>query len=315
MPVRWGIMGTATIADSVQQAMADAPSAEPVAIASRTVEKARAWADERGMPKAYGSYAELLTDDEIDAVYIPLPTTMHIEWVVKAAEAGKHILVEKPVGTNEAEVATMTAACAKAGVHFMDNVMFMHNERLAAIAEAIPAIGDVRRVTACAGFMAAQEFLEGDTRDIRTQASADPLGCLGDVGWYNIRTIMFAKGWALPTYVTAHALDVNEEGVVLTMAGILGYEDSIATFDCGFDAPRAQLAEIVGTKATISWCVHEHPPCAFALPRSVHPSIHPSIHPSGACVALCFALCGMATVSECLTEQRSIAQPAVVSLR
>ena len=115
MPVRWGIMGTATIADSVQQAMADAPSAEPVAIASRTVEKARAWADERGMPKAYGSYAELLTDDEIDAVYIPLPTTMHIEWVVKAAEAGKHILVEKPVGTNEAEVATMTAACAKAG--------------------------------------------------------------------------------------------------------------------------------------------------------------------------------------------------------
>ena len=162
-------------------------------------------------------------------------------------------LVEKPVGISEAEVAVMTAACAKNGVHFMDNVMFMHNERLAAIAEAIPTIGQVRRVTACAGFLAASEFLSGDTRDIRTQASADPLGCLGDVGWYNIRTIMFANGWEMPKYVSAHALDVNEEGVVLTMAGILGYDHSIATFDIGFDAPRAQLAEIVGTKATISW--------------------------------------------------------------
>jgi predicted dehydrogenase len=256
MPVvRWGIMGTATIADSVQQAMRDAPSAEPVAIASRSLEKAKTWGDERGIPKAYGSYGELLADDEIDAVYIPLPTTMHLEWVVKAAEAGKHVLVEKPVGVSEAEVDKMTAACAKAGVHFMDNVMFMHNKRLAAIADVLPEIGDVRRVTACAGFLAAEAFLKGDTRDIRTQASADPLGALGDVGWYNIRTIMFAKNWALPTYVTAHALDVNEEGVVLTMAGILGYEDSIATFDVGFDAPRAQLAEIVGTKATISWSV------------------------------------------------------------
>ena len=175
---------------------------------------------------------------------------MHLEWVVKAAEAGKHILVEKPVGVSEAEVAVMTAACEKNGVHFMDNVMFMHNERLAAIAEVLPTIGQVRRVTACAGFLAASEFLTGDTRDIRTQASADPLGCLGDVGWYNIRTIMFGNGWEMPKYVSAHALDVNEEGVVLTMAGILGYENSIATFDCGFDAPRAQLAEIVGTNSS-----------------------------------------------------------------
>ena len=85
------------------------------------------------------------------------------------------------------------------------------------------------------------------------QADADPLGCLGDVGWYNLRTIMFANGWELPTYVSAHALDVNDEGVPLTMAGVVGYESSISTFDIGFDAPRAQLAEIVGKKATISW--------------------------------------------------------------
>ena len=72
------------------------------------------------------------------------------------------------------------------------------------------------------------------------QADADPLGCLGDVGWYNLRTIMFANGWELPTYVSAHALDVNDEGVPLTMAGVVGYESSISTFDIGFDAPRAK---------------------------------------------------------------------------
>ena len=199
-------------------------------------------ADERGIPTAYGSYAELLSDPNIDAVYIPLPTTLHLEWVVNAANAGKHVLVEKPVGLCEADVQTMTDACAAAGVHFMDNVMFMHNERLAAIEAILPQLGQVRRVTACAGFKAGDSFLEGEGRDIRTQASADPLGCLGDVGWYNIRTIMFGNNWELPRYVTAHALESNEEGVVLSMAGVLGYENSIATFDCGFDAPRAQVS-------------------------------------------------------------------------
>eukprot|EP01050_Picozoa_sp_SAG11_P006171 SAG11_NODE_468_length_9209_cov_21.950604_3_plen_107_part_00 len=97
--------------------------------------------------------------------------------------------------------------------------MFMHNERLAAIDAVLPTVGQVRRVTACAGFKAAEQFLVGDSRDIRTKASADPLGCLGDVGWYNIRTIMFGNGWTMPEYVTAHALEVNEEGVCLSMAG------------------------------------------------------------------------------------------------
>lgn len=177
--VRWGIMGTARIADAVHKAMVTAPSAEPVAVASRSKKKAQAWADERGIAAAYGSYAELLADPSIDAVYIPLPTTMHLEWVTKAAAAGKHVLVEKPVGLSEADVQTMTDACAEAGVHFMDNVMFMHNERLQAIEAVLPRLGQVRRVTACAGFKAGDDFLAGEGRDIRTQASADPLGCLG----------------------------------------------------------------------------------------------------------------------------------------
>eukprot|EP01050_Picozoa_sp_SAG11_P006170 SAG11_NODE_468_length_9209_cov_21.950604_2_plen_175_part_00 len=116
MPVKWGIMGTASIAGSVFEAMKTAPSAECVAIASRTDKKAATWAAERGIPKSYGSYAALLADAEIDAVYIPLPTTLHLEWVVKAAEAGKHVLVEKPVGVCEADVRTMTNALSSRNV-------------------------------------------------------------------------------------------------------------------------------------------------------------------------------------------------------
>ena len=84
----------------------------------------------------------------------------------------------------------------------------------------LPQLGEVRRVTAVAGFKAGEAFLSGDQRDIRTQASADPLGCLGDVGWYNIRAIMFANGWELPKHVIAHALEVNEQGVPIAMAGM-----------------------------------------------------------------------------------------------
>jgi predicted dehydrogenase len=252
-PVRWGIMGTARIADSVHQAMVAAPAAQCVAVASRTQDKAAAWAEQRGIPSAYGSYAELLGDANVDAVYIPLPTTLHLEWVTKAALAKKHVLVEKPVGLSEREVQRMVEACRANGVQFMDNVMFMHNERLAAMAKVLSQLGEVRRVTAVAGFKAGEAFLSGDQRDIRTQASADPLGCLGDVGWYNIRAIMFANGWELPKHVIAHALEVNEQGVVLAMAGMLIFDRCVATFDCGFDAPRAQHAEVVGTRATLSW--------------------------------------------------------------
>eukprot|EP01052_Picozoa_sp_SAG31_P048206 SAG31_NODE_9986_length_1201_cov_0.738657_1_plen_96_part_00 len=90
--VRWGIMGTASIAESVYEAMATATSATPVAIASRSKAKAEQWSKDRGgTMRSYGSYGALLEDSEVDAVYIPLPTTLHLEWVVKTAEAGKHV--------------------------------------------------------------------------------------------------------------------------------------------------------------------------------------------------------------------------------
>lgn len=121
--IRWGIMGTANIANIVLPALiAAAPSCEVLACASRSAEKATAWAAERGIPRAYGSYEKLLADPDVDAVYIPLPTTLHIEWVLKAAEAKKHILVEKPVALTSEDAHAMVDACDVAGVLLMDAV-------------------------------------------------------------------------------------------------------------------------------------------------------------------------------------------------
>lgn len=120
--IRWGVMGTANIADVVLPALAAAPGCEVLACASRTTEKATAWAAERNIPRAYGSYQELLEDADIDAVYIPLPTILHLEWVRKAAAAKKHILVEKPVAVTSEDAQTLVDACETAGVFLMDAV-------------------------------------------------------------------------------------------------------------------------------------------------------------------------------------------------
>ena len=95
--VRWGIIGTAEIATKVVAGMHDAKNAEVVAVASRALDRAQAWADEHDVPQAFGSYDELLADDSIDAVYIPVPTALRNEWIKKAARAGKHVYAEKPL--------------------------------------------------------------------------------------------------------------------------------------------------------------------------------------------------------------------------
>ena len=176
---RWGIMGTAGIADVVLPAIAAAPGAMVLACASRSLQKATAWAAERAIPRAYGSYQVLIDDAEVDIVYIPLPTTLHIEWVIKAAQAGKHVLVEKPVGLNLGQVQRMVEACRANSVQIMDAVHWMHNPRTPRFMAAVrDEIGPLRRINASFCFPAHRRegFFE---ENIRTQADADPLGALG----------------------------------------------------------------------------------------------------------------------------------------
>ncbi len=134
---RWGIRGASFIARKNWQSIRDAGNATLVALASRDIAKAQAFIDEcqaqvphAVTPEALGSYEALLARADIDAVYIPLPTGLRKEWVIRAARAGKHVLVEKPVGCVTADVAEMLEVCEQHNVQFMDGVMFMHGQRL-----------------------------------------------------------------------------------------------------------------------------------------------------------------------------------------
>lgn len=138
--IRFGILGCAEIAKKLSRAITLAPNAALYAVASRSSDKAKAFAAANGFPpsaKAYGSYEALLDDPDVDVVYVPLPTSLHRQWAVKAAEKKKHVLLEKPVALNAAELEEILAACESNGVQFMDSTMWMHHPRTAVMKELL----------------------------------------------------------------------------------------------------------------------------------------------------------------------------------
>lgn len=151
---RWGILGAAFIAHKNWQAIRDAGNAELVAVASRDLSRAKAFISECQVsaphpvePEAMDSYDALLARTDIDAIYIPLPTGVRKEWVLRAAATGKHVLVEKPVGCAAADVAEIIAACEQHHVQFMDGVMFMHGRRLKRLREVLDNdLGRIRHI-------------------------------------------------------------------------------------------------------------------------------------------------------------------------
>lgn len=134
--------------------------------------------------RTYGSYEDLLSDPNVDAVYIPLPTGVRKEWVLKAAAAGKHVLVEKPVACTLADAREMAAACATNGVLLMDGVMFMHNDRLSTIRSLLDSrvLGErtPSKVVASFSISGDEEFFSSN---IRVNSDMEPHGALGDLGW------------------------------------------------------------------------------------------------------------------------------------
>ncbi|HLQ46947.1 MAG TPA: Gfo/Idh/MocA family oxidoreductase, partial [Planctomycetaceae bacterium] len=206
---RWGILGTANIARKNWAAIRNAGNATLTAVASRNVERASQFIDEcqasvshHPAPRAIGTYEGLLQASDVDAVYIPLPTGIRKEWVIKAAEARKHVLVEKPVGCNSADVAEMIAACRRNNVQFMDGVMFMHSERLNRIREVLDdgtSIGSILRIASSFSFCAPDEWVNSN---IRASGELEPLGCLGDLGWYTIRWTLWVMNYQMPQRVS-----------------------------------------------------------------------------------------------------------------
>jgi predicted dehydrogenase len=210
---RWGIMGTAGIARKNWKAIRLSGNARVAAVASRNEESANRFIEECTAqvpqvtrPAAVGSYQALLERDDIDAVYIPLPTAMRHNWVLRAAEAGKHVIGEKPAALNADQVAEMLQACKQNGVQYMDGVMFMHSGRLPIVRSLLDApqpVGQLRRI-ACQFSFAGDEAFR--TSNIRVHSELEPHGCLGDLGWYCIRFCLWAVEGQLPVEVRARVL-------------------------------------------------------------------------------------------------------------
>jgi predicted dehydrogenase len=258
--LRWGILGVAAINNRILPSFLRARNAEVRAIASRSFERAKVAANAAGIPISHGSYQALLDDPTIDAVYIPLPNTLHDDWARKAAEHGKHIWCEKPLCTTAAAAQALVDFCRAKGVKLMDGFMWPHHPRTAHLRGFLDSggIGEVRRVGGAFTF----QMRPLDTNNIRLKPDMGG-GSLLDVGCYPVYGIRWAFD-AEPVRMTATAR--MENGVDIEMNGILAFADGgIGTFDCGFTLPFRGWLEIVGTEATI-----DVPEMWLPLPRATY---------------------------------------------
>ena len=260
---RWGILGTADIARKNWQAIALAGNATVTAVASRSLDRSRQFVAQcqaarplPSAPAALGSYDDLLARSDVDAVYVPLPTGVRKEWVVKAAEAGKHVMVEKPVGVTVADVRDIIAACERHRVQLMDGVMFMHSRRLEALRRTFDdgeSVGRLRRIAAQFSFNAPEGFVE---ENIRGDSRLEPHGCVGDLGWYPIRFALWVAKYELPTEVTARLLaEAGRPGgdkVPFELSAELLFPGGVsASIYCSFQTENEQWAALSGTKGLV----------------------------------------------------------------
>lgn len=245
-PVRWGILGTARIADKIAPAIQATPAATLVAVASRQADRAAEWASKHSVTRSYGAYQALLDDPDVDAVYIPLPPSLHEEWTLKAFQAGKHVLCEKPLATSAASAAAMVRASREAGRLLMDGVMWRHHPRAFDLQAAItqPELGQLRRITSAFSF-AAEKFPADDLRFQRELGG----GALLDLGWYCVGAALWATA-ALPERVWATANFVND--VDRIFSGVLWFPGQVvASFDCSFDTAMRKWIEVAGSQGSV----------------------------------------------------------------
>lgn len=262
--VRWGILGTATIARKNWRAMFHAGNAVVAAVASRDAARSRAFVEAcQGevpfptAPRALGSYQELVDSPEIDAVYVPLPTALRKEWVIRAANAGKHVVCEKPCAPSTEDLREMLAACRRNRVQFMDGVMFAHSRRFRNLRERLAdgvTVGEIRRIASHFSFRAGGDF---EAANIRADAALEPAGCLGDLGWYCIRFGLEVLGGRLPRTVTGRILSEMRNpgataGVPSEFSGELFYEGGLTlAFYCSFITELQQWASVGGTRGEL----------------------------------------------------------------
>ncbi|RAS87153.1 Gfo/Idh/MocA family protein [Priestia endophytica] len=245
--VRWGILSTAQIAqDELLPAFRDATNAKVVAIAS-TNDKVKHIASKFDIPKIYGSYDELLEDSGIDAVYIPLPNSLHSQWVKRAAEKGKHILCEKPAVLNTREAEEVIETCKKNNVMFMEAFMYQFHPQHQRVKKILISgeIGEVNIMKVSLSF-----YLENQNENIRMRQELGG-GSLYDVGCYCIHSIRNILNTEPNRIFASQQKDVKGQ-VDMSVVCFMELDNGMtAVFDAAMDRAQIDYYEIIGTKGSI----------------------------------------------------------------
>ncbi len=244
--VRWGVLGVAKIATvKVIPAMQRGALCEIAGIASRDLAKAQVAAAKLGIPRAYGSYEEMLADPEIEAVYNPLPNHLHVPWSLRAAQAGKHVLCEKPIGLNADEARALIAARDRTGVKIGEAFMVRTHPQWLRVRELVrsKAIGDLRAI------VGAFSYTNQDPNNIRNQADIGG-GGLMDIGCYPIQISRFLFERE-PLHVAGAVERDPTMGVDRLTSALLDFGVGHAVFTCGTQMTPYQRVQVIGTQRRI----------------------------------------------------------------
>ena len=247
MTLRLGLLSTAAINRALLGGARVAEGVDVVAVASRDRERAEAYAAQHGLGRAHGSYEALLEDPEVDAVYVPLPNSMHVPWSIRALEAGKHVLSEKPLTRRPEEAEAAFDAADRAGLVLAEAFMWRHHAQAQKLRELVAAetVGPLRMIRSAFSF----DIFAGDRAgDVRLEAGLDG-GALMDVGCYCVSAMRLLAGE--PEAVAAHQV-LGGDGVDVRLSATLRFAgDVLGVLDCGFDMVPTAFLEVVGTKGSL----------------------------------------------------------------
>ncbi len=244
--VKWGVLGvSAHFIKRVVLPLKNSPVVELVAIASRNEVRARKAAEDFGFKKFYGNYDALLNDDEIEAVYIPLPNSMHVEWVKKAADAGKHILCEKPLALSANEAADLVEYTEKRGVRLMEAFMYRFHPQWVR-AKELAMIGEIGSLTSTQCYFS---YTNMDPNNIRNKKELGG-GAIYDIGCYAVSTARFIFGEEPKRVVALGKIDANFKTDIL-VSGIMDFNGKQSIFTVGMQTFAEQFVYIYGTGGKI----------------------------------------------------------------
>jgi xylose dehydrogenase (NAD/NADP) len=243
--LNWGLLSTANINRALIPPIKDSERNELVGVASRDLDRARAYAKKWDIPRAYGSYQALLADPEIDVVYISLPNSLHTEWTIQSAQSGKHVLCEKPLAMSTKEVDAIRAAVERSGVVVAEAFMYRHHPQTQQVKLLVDE-GQIGRLQLIRGSFTFQIENEGDIRLVSKLGG----GSIWDVGCYPISYANFLVG-ERPESVFGWQT-CNQDGVDLQFVGQIRYPNGVmAQFDSSFQTPERTQMEIVGNQGSL----------------------------------------------------------------